>query len=254
MLEYKIQGQGPALFLLHGFLEDGSIWEPLVAELRHTYRCIQIDFPGYGSHGRAEFPERLEPLAAALEDLRQDLFLDEFSIMGHSMGVYIGLSWLDLSEIKPRAFVGVNASVYPDSPERLLERKRSLSLVSRHKDAYIKMALKGLFLPEQLRLYTREIEDLTTRALQCPSAALMRSIQAMSTRKNHKKTLSAFNGEKYLIAGDKDPLFPISFIRDMARETGADLYTYSGSHMGWLEAPELILRVLGSERIPSASD
>ncbi|HBB49161.1 MAG TPA: hypothetical protein DCZ44_05955 [Flavobacteriaceae bacterium] len=254
VLHYQIKGQGPALFLLHGFLEDHQIWDELVGELCSQYRCIVIDFPGYGNNRLEEFPDRLEPLAQALEALRQQLTINEFSIIGHSMGVYVGLAWLELSKIPPKSFVLLNGNVYPDSPERLIERKRSISLVSRHKDAYIKMAIKGLFLPEKIALYQVEINALTERALQCPVEALTRSIQAMSVRVNHLNTLLGFPGNKHIIAGAKDPLFALELSQNMALQTGAVLHTYPGGHMGWLEAPDLILRVLGSEQIPSASD
>lgn len=254
MLHYQIKGQGPALFLLHGFLEDGQIWDGLVDNLSRQYCCIQIDFPGYGKNKQAEFPNQLDFLATALEALRQNLHLDQFSIIGHSMGVYVGLAWLKLARVTPKAFVCVNGNVYPDSPERLVERKRSISLVSRHKEAYIKMAIKGLFLAEQLQDYASGIEQLTYRALSSPKAAVIRSIEAMSIREDHQQTLKAYQGHKHIIAGTKDPLFPLSLSEFMAQQTQANLHTYCGSHMGWLEAPELILRVLGSERIPSASD
>ena len=254
MLHYQIKGQGPAVFLLHGFLEDGQIWDALVNKLSRQYRCIQIDFPGFGKNKQAEFPERLEILASPLEELRQQLCLEEFNIIGHSMGVYIGLAWLNLARVSPKAFICVNGNVYQDSPERLVERKRSISLVSRHKEAYIKMAIKGLFLPEQLKGFASDIEQLTKRALSSPKAAVIRSIEAMSIRDDHRETLGAYHGSKHIIAGTKDPLFPLSLSQLMAQQTEANLYTYPGSHMGWLEAPELILRILGSERIPSASD
>ncbi|MDB2463928.1 alpha/beta hydrolase, partial [Flavobacteriaceae bacterium] len=116
------------------------------------------------------------------------------------------------------------------------------------------MAIKGLFLKEQLTLYFEEIEQLTARALKTPKLALTQSIRAMSTRVDHQQTLKNFLGQKHIVAGDQDPLFPLTLSRDMALNTGAKLHTYSGSHMGWLEAPELILTILGSERIPSASN
>ena len=254
MLRYQINGQGPALFFLHGFLEDAEIWDALVGPLSLNYTCIQIDLPGYGTNTDSLFPDQLAEISHALEHLREKLSLNSFSIVGHSMGVYIGLAWLELAKIQPRAFVAVNGSVYRDNPERLIERKRSISLIERHKDAYVKMAIKGLFLQEQLTLYFDEIAQLTTRTLKVPKLTLTQSIRAMSTRVDHRQTLKNFLGHKHLVAGDQDPLFPLNLSRDMALNTGAKLHTYSGSHMGWLEAPELILTILGSERIPSASN
>ena len=254
MLQYETHGQGPALFLLHGFLEDRNIWQFLADELTYRYTLVLIDFPGYGNNLSQEFPERLEHLAEALEDLRQSLEIHQYGIVGHSMGVYIGLSWLDVAREQPNCFVAINGNVYADSPERLNERKRSISLLNRHKEAYIKMAIKGLFLPEQSARYSAEITELTNRALQCPKAALTRSIEAMSKRDDQVRSLSRYPGQKHIICGVKDPLFKWSISQEMAQKTGADLHTYQGSHMGWLEAPGLILRVLRTQRIPASSD
>src|SRR5437016_3870013 len=44
-------GAGPVLVLLGGLVMDGSVWDPLVAELRDDHRCIVPTLP-LGSHGR----------------------------------------------------------------------------------------------------------------------------------------------------------------------------------------------------------
>lgn len=254
MLQYEIHGQGPALFFLHGFLEDRKIWHFLADELASSHTLILIDLPGYGNNLSQEFPERLELVSKALEDLRQCLEIHQYGIVGHSMGVYIGLSWLDIARDQPYCFVAINGSVYPDGSQRLNERKRSISLLNRHKEAYIKMAIKGLFLPDQSTLYSAEIAELTTRALKCPTAALTRSIEAMSKRDDQEKSLSEFSGQKHIICGAKDPLFKWSVSQEIAQKTGANLHTYQGSHMGWLEARDLILRVLRTQGVPASSN
>jgi pimeloyl-ACP methyl ester carboxylesterase len=44
-------GSGPVLVLLHGVLMDGSVWDPMVADLRRDHRCIVPTLP-LGSHRR----------------------------------------------------------------------------------------------------------------------------------------------------------------------------------------------------------
>jgi pimeloyl-ACP methyl ester carboxylesterase len=48
-------GAGPVLVFLHGVVMDGSVWDPLVAELRRDYRCIVPTLP-LGAHRRAMRP------------------------------------------------------------------------------------------------------------------------------------------------------------------------------------------------------
>lgn len=49
-------GRGPVLVFLHGVVMDGSVWDPLVADLRRDYRCIVPTLP-LGAHRRPMRPE-----------------------------------------------------------------------------------------------------------------------------------------------------------------------------------------------------
>src|SRR5262249_8800225 len=44
-------GDGPVLVFLHGVAMDGSVWEPVVADLRLDHRCIVPTLP-LGAHTR----------------------------------------------------------------------------------------------------------------------------------------------------------------------------------------------------------
>ncbi|HWR98007.1 MAG TPA: alpha/beta fold hydrolase, partial [Candidatus Methanoperedens sp.] len=41
----------PALLLLHGFMGSRRDWDPLVALLSRSHRCIAVDLPGHGEAG-----------------------------------------------------------------------------------------------------------------------------------------------------------------------------------------------------------
>jgi 2-succinyl-6-hydroxy-2,4-cyclohexadiene-1-carboxylate synthase len=41
----------PALLLLHGFMGSRRDWNPVVAVLSRTHRCIAVDLPGHGESG-----------------------------------------------------------------------------------------------------------------------------------------------------------------------------------------------------------
>ena len=47
-ISYTDQGKGTAVVLLHGFLENQSMWEAFVPELTKKYRIITIDLLGHG--------------------------------------------------------------------------------------------------------------------------------------------------------------------------------------------------------------
>ncbi len=47
-INYRLKGTGNTVVLLHGFLEDLSVWEKFAETLAENYRIISIDLPGFG--------------------------------------------------------------------------------------------------------------------------------------------------------------------------------------------------------------
>ncbi len=77
---------GPALSFLHYW--GGSIrsWEPVIKDLSQDHRCIAIDFRGWGQSSRDAEDHDLETLANDVAAIIGDLGLEQFVILGHSMG------------------------------------------------------------------------------------------------------------------------------------------------------------------------
>ncbi|MFM7896475.1 MAG: alpha/beta fold hydrolase, partial [Flavobacterium sp.] len=47
-ISYTDQGKGTAVVLLHGFLENQSMWKAFIPELVKKHRIITIDLLGHG--------------------------------------------------------------------------------------------------------------------------------------------------------------------------------------------------------------
>ncbi len=45
---YRASGQGKTVVLLHGFGEDGNIWNDLAAKLEDNFKVVIPDLPGSG--------------------------------------------------------------------------------------------------------------------------------------------------------------------------------------------------------------
>ena len=79
-------GAGPALLFVHGWQGDHSIWDPIVAQLRASFRCIAPDLRGFGASSRAASPYTLEQYSEDLRALVHFLQLQRVVVLGHSMG------------------------------------------------------------------------------------------------------------------------------------------------------------------------
>ncbi len=47
-VSYRVEGQGPALYLVHGIGSRRSTWDPLVDGLKDRFTCVSYDLRGHG--------------------------------------------------------------------------------------------------------------------------------------------------------------------------------------------------------------
>ena len=47
-VHYVDEGEGPVLLLLHGNPTWSFLYRHLVGRLRHRFRCVALDYPGFG--------------------------------------------------------------------------------------------------------------------------------------------------------------------------------------------------------------
>jgi pimeloyl-ACP methyl ester carboxylesterase len=87
-VNYRDEGAGPAVVLIHGALVNGSLWDDVVARLSSRARCIVPDLP-LGSHSiPMKRDADLSPpaLAALIAELIERLDLDDVTLVGNDTG------------------------------------------------------------------------------------------------------------------------------------------------------------------------
>jgi len=89
-VSYRIEGQGPALYLVHGIGARKTTWDKLIVGLKNQFTCISYDLRGHGESPVPPTPYTLDDLVDDLEALRQKLGHDKIHIAGHSLGGMIG--------------------------------------------------------------------------------------------------------------------------------------------------------------------
>ena len=89
-VSYRVAGQGPALYLVHGIGSRKSTWDELIDGLKDRFTCVSYDLRGHGESPVPATPYSLENLVEDLEALRQKLGHEKIHIAGHSLGGMIG--------------------------------------------------------------------------------------------------------------------------------------------------------------------
>ncbi len=82
----------PPFVLLHGLTGHAHIWDHMAPELARRYHLIAPDQRGHGNTSRAEHYETRE-FAADLEELRSQLGIECFVLMGLSMGGHNAMAY-----------------------------------------------------------------------------------------------------------------------------------------------------------------
>lgn len=89
-VSYRIEGQGPALYLVHGIGARKTTWDKLIVGLKDQFTCVSYDLRGHGESPLPPTPYTLDDLVDDLEALRQKLGHEKIHVAGHSLGGMIG--------------------------------------------------------------------------------------------------------------------------------------------------------------------
>ena len=84
---YREQGEGPALFFIHGMGGGSGNWETQYAQLSDRYRVIGWDAPGYGESTAFETDlPSVGDYIMAMADFLDALGIEKAHLVGHSYG------------------------------------------------------------------------------------------------------------------------------------------------------------------------
>jgi pimeloyl-ACP methyl ester carboxylesterase len=127
-----LDGDGPALLLLHGFPETSIMWEPLieVAELA-GYRVVAFDQRGYSPLARPEAVAayRLPELVADIFAVADEVGFERFHLVGHDWGAIVG--WAAAGQDRERIISFVSLSIPHTSAIRVANRGQAPPLYVR---------------------------------------------------------------------------------------------------------------------------
>ena len=237
MLHYQIQGEGPVWVFLHGFLESSYMWEALpLSYLPIT--TLFIDLPG---HGKSEVLDQSPSMNAMAEEVQKVLVhleIQNFTIVGHSMGAYIGL---ELSQ-QPgfQKLILLNSNCWSDSEQKKQDRLRVAAVITKAKSHFIREAIPNLFAnPELHPLF---IEALMEEAnLMSPDAIAFAAL-AMREREDYTALVNDNPAQFIFIHGKLDRLVSVEELD--AKIKGPRIFLLDCGHMAHVEAGEEVMKVL----------
>lgn len=93
-IEYKDEGQGPALLLLHGWMNSLRSFDAVAAILSQAYRVVRLDLPGFGESELPREAWRVGDYARFTAHFLDKSNIEPTALVGHSLGGRIILKGL----------------------------------------------------------------------------------------------------------------------------------------------------------------
>lgn len=188
-LAYQTVGKGPTIVMLHGFCLDSRIWEEIADELAEAkFQALTIDLPGFGAS--EVNGQTIDEFAEIIQQGLQQLGVNQFVCLGHSMGGYVALS---MGAHYPERLLGLgllHSHPFADRPETLAKRARSMEFIEAHGSAlYVKQLIPSLFSERYAATHQFLIDKLVYQASRYPEAAIVQALAAMRSRPDRSSVL-----------------------------------------------------------------
>lgn len=243
-ISYSDSGTGNAIVLLHGFLENKKMWKDYVDFLSEKHRIITIDLLGHGESDSLGYVHAMEDNANAVHEVLNHLKIEKATIVGHSMGGYVGLAFAELFPKSIRKLVLLNSTSREDSAEKKINRTRAIKAVKQNYITFVSLAIGNLFSENNRILLQDEIEKVKIQALKTPLQGIVASLEGMKIRKDRAALLHQNLFPVLLILGKKDPVLNYEESITQINDTTAELVSFEDGHMSHIENKEELKTIL----------
>jgi pimeloyl-ACP methyl ester carboxylesterase len=246
-LSYFDVGTGhKTILLLHGFGEDHCIWKQQIEFLAPHYRIIAPNMPGVQCKPLALHHSQAPSIQLYVElfhELMHHLQIEQYYIVGHSMGGYIGLSFADYYVNHVRGLLLLHSTTYEDNEAKKASRMKVAEFIEEWGiSKYLETATPNLFGNTFKKTNPADIQALIESGSDISKEAMIQFVFAMRNRKALTHLLQQNHLPVWMIAGEDDLAVPIQDSLEQIKllPLTNSLLLKEVGHMGMLEAPELV--------------
>jgi pimeloyl-ACP methyl ester carboxylesterase len=234
-ISFTDQGKGTAVVLLHGFLENKTMWDKYVSTLSKNQRIITIDLLGHGETECLGYVHTMEDQADMIFAVLISLRIRKIVLVGHSMGGYVALAFAELYPDNVKGLFLLNSTSRADSDERKINRDRAIKAVKQNYTNFVRISITNLFSEDNREVFAKEIEKVKLEALKTPLQGIVASLEGMKIRKDREVLLHFAPYPIQLVLGKKDGVLIYLETIDQIEGTKVELTTFPDGHMSHIE-------------------
>ena len=243
-ISYSDIGKGSTVVLLHGFLENKTMWNDLAPNLSKKNRVLSIDFLGHGETECLGYVHSMEENAEIVKAVLSHLKIRKAVIIGHSMGGYVALAFAEMFPTTIKGLVLLNSTAKEDSHERKINRDRAIKAVKQNYINFVRMSIANLFSENKRDQLKNEIENVKLEALKTPLQGIVASLEGMKIRKDRQFILKETDFSKLLILGKNDGVLLYKDHFSQIIDTNTELISFPEGHMSHIENKDELEKVI----------
>ncbi|MDG1452341.1 MAG: alpha/beta hydrolase [Polaribacter sp.] len=227
--------KGTTIVLLHGFLENASMWNEISSELSKRNRIVTIDLLGHGRSDCLGYLHSMELFSETVEAVLKQLRIRKCIVIGHSLGGYVALAFAERNPQKIKGLCLLNATSNEDDQERKQLRTRANMMIQNNFTTMVRMSFTNLFSEVSRVNYADEIKNGLDEALKTSVQGYIAGQEGMKLRPNRNHVLAKNDFKKMIITGRKDPVLEIQKSIEEAEKTNSKLIIFPDGHMSHIE-------------------
>ena len=240
-IHYRKTGSGPVVVLLHGFPEDGELWDNVYPALSGQYTVIIPDIPGSGQSTLGGEEVSMDSLADGITAILSHEKIEEIVLAGHSMGWYIAMAFAASHRPWLKGLSLVHSSAASDTEEKKETRRKSIELIRKGgKEPFVKGMITNLFSASYKEQNEDVLEKHVQKGLELPADSMIAFYNAMINRPDRTSILKELNIPVQWIIGKEDGVIPMNAALQQSKLANVNFVSvYNGcGHMSMVEQPE----------------
>jgi pimeloyl-ACP methyl ester carboxylesterase len=241
----RCAGSGAPLVLLHGLSEEGDSWQNIAPALADKF---EVWLPDLSGAGRSPLPATenltIEDMADALYESLQLQGLESITLIGHSMGGYVALAFLEKYGEMLNGIALVHSTPAADNEEKKEQRQKAISLLrGGKKETFLKSMSEKLFAPAFLVSRPEIAAEQFQRSNRSPVETLVQHNSAMAARPARTDALRDTKIPVQWVLGEEDQVLPLdATLAFVALPALSFLSIYKEvGHMSMTEVPERLI-------------
>ena len=208
---YRSAGEGSPVVLIHGFAEDGTIWQNQEPALSQNHRLLVPDLPGSGRSSINPQLKTIVDLADSIAIMLETEKIEQAMVIGHSMGGYVALAFAEKYPSKMKGLGLIHSTAFADNEEKKSIRRKAIEFICQHGAAeFLNQSIPNLFAEEFRQDHPEIVSELIERYNNFNSRSLVSYYHAMIDRPDRRHVLEEIQKPVFFVIGEKDSVIPIT--------------------------------------------